>query len=123
MTSHFNPYDPQKNGNVPFNPLNPFNKGATVFNPHNPLNKVGEVLKSFFKAKQMEPKRTTYVWCPGCKADLIGDDSFVSDTEVGVHYICKKCSCSSRWLFDCIVPILLDANYTPLNPPKDSTGS
>lgn len=50
--------------------------------------------------------QTTWCWCPGCRDDLCSNDSFLSDDERGVHYICTQCGTESWWDFDrFLVPV------------------
>lgn len=49
----------------------------------------------------------TLCYCPICKNELIGSNSFVSDTKQGVTYKCTKCGCKSLWWFDDIVPWII----------------
>lgn len=51
-----------------------------------------------FKKKKRKPSCECY--CPGCKEGLIESNSFISDTESGVRYICTSCGVKSLWNFD-----------------------
>lgn len=53
------------------------------------------------------PRQTTWVYCPGCGADLCTEPGTTySDTDL-VRYACGRCEHRSAWLFDAPVPILI----------------
>jgi hypothetical protein len=57
----------------------------------------------FFKKK---PKQRTFCYCPKCKNELIGSDSYVEEGEL-VKFKCKKCLTKTEWLFETPAPILI----------------
>lgn len=60
-------------------------------------------------------KQTTWVYCPGCKQELVGGTQRqVLDTDV-VRYYCMRCLTVSVWEFDAPVPLLLDSYYLDPN--------
>lgn len=65
-------------------------------------------LKKLLKIKSPEQKRkqTTFCYCPNCKNELIGSDSFISDDDL-VKFQCMECKSITEWLFDAPVPILI----------------
>lgn len=60
--------------------------------------------------KQPEkPQRRTIIYCPTCRADLIGLNTPYEYEESGlILYVCPSCSTLSRWLFDAPCPILIE---------------
>lgn len=50
----------------------------------------------------------TFCYCPGCERDLVSSHSFLDDDGNVVRYRCSWCGTPSRWLFNCVVPLLLD---------------
>lgn len=75
------------------------------------------VFKKFIEAakKFPKPRQTTWVYCPGCKVDLVNNHNReVVDGDV-VKYFCFACNTVSRWNFDFPVPILIDAYYKDFN--------
>lgn len=52
-------------------------------------------LRSMFRAKQ---RQTCFVYCPGCKVDLVASALECEDTDL-VRYLCK-CGTRSTWDFD-----------------------
>lgn len=44
-------------------------------------------------------RQRTFCYCPICGNELVGSDSFISDTTL-VLYHCTKCGCLSQWDFD-----------------------
>ncbi|MEL6544132.1 MAG: hypothetical protein AAFQ82_05870 [Myxococcota bacterium] len=66
-------------------------------------------MRNPFKRK---PKQRTFVYCPACKNELVGDpktELLVNDPENEVvEYRCGNCGAWSRWLFGAPVPIFLE---------------
>lgn len=58
------------------------------------------------KGLKKKPKQTCSCYCPECRNELIGSNSFVSDEEY-VTYKCSECGYISCWNFDMPVPVLL----------------
>ena len=62
----------------------------------------------FFKRKAGQ---NTYVYCPGCKRDMVaGDIIECIDTGFYVFYYCS-CKTYSRWIFDLAPFPMLDKVY------------
>jgi transposase-like protein len=68
-----------------------------------------QVLKSIITTKSAikRSKQNTFCYCPQCRNELVGSNSFASDKEL-VVYKCTNCGHESKWLFDAPVPILID---------------
>lgn len=74
-------------------------------------------------------KQTTFVYCPGCRQELVnGRNRIVMDTDL-VRYFCGECNTISAWMFDAPVPLLIDSFYSDpsdwlkygtVPPPKES---
>ena len=56
---------------------------------------------------RIQNEQYTFCYCPICKYELCGSDSFVSDNRLGVTYKCQQCGCKSLWNFDVIPGALL----------------
>ena len=58
-------------------------------------------------------KQTTFVYCPGCRYELVAGGDWlgqdVTQPEVEA-YKCARCGTISAWLFDAPAPILLRIN-------------
>lgn len=65
--------------------------------------------------KNQGPKQTTWVYCPGCKRDLVSAENvIITDTDL-VRYFCGDCHTVSSWLFDAPTPLLIDSHYSDPN--------
>ena len=61
-----------------------------------------------FKRKPKKPKQYTFCYCPNCKNELIGSDSFDKEDDRYVYYTCSKCGNKSKWDFISFpVPVLI----------------
>lgn len=55
----------------------------------------------------------TFLWCPKCKEDLVGSNSFTgynSTNQSHWNYECKKCGCESRWFNEGFAVILITSD-------------
>lgn len=66
----------------------------------------------WFRRKPRQPKQTTFLYCPTCNLEQVGNDCFLEDTDM-VRYQCKQCGTKTEWLFDAPVPILILVNCAP----------
>ena len=57
-------------------------------------------LSKIFCGGTTEEKQTFFLYCPKCNNELCSSNSFISDTEDGVNYVCSKCGHASSWNFD-----------------------
>lgn len=67
--------------------------------------------------KEADPfwKQGTFVYCPGCRLELVSaTNRLVTDTDY-VRYYCGDCCTVSVWDFDFPVPILVDSFYSDPN--------
>jgi len=56
-----------------------------------------------------KPKQYTFCYCPECKNELCGSDSFIGYTKDGlVLYKCSKCEKETKWYFDTPAPFIID---------------
>lgn len=63
--------------------------------------------KYLLRFLKTEKKQTTFCYCPICRHDLCGSESFISDNKQGVTYKCTTCGAKSLWDFDTYqVPVL-----------------
>lgn len=70
------------------------------------------MISRLFKRK---PKQSTWVYCPGCKKDLVSSkNALLSDTD-RVRYYCLDCYTVSEWDFDFPAPLHLDSYYQDPN--------
>ena len=78
-----------------------------------------EWIKSKIGIRKNVQEQKLFIYCKGCKNEMVSDGSFVSDTyedgENHVRYNCKKCGKESDYNFD-IAPIPI--NWEELRPNK-----
>ncbi len=65
---------------------------------------MGNLQEIVTRILRIQNEQHTFCYCPNCKYELVGSDSFVSDTIRGVTYKCQQCHCKSLWWFDDPVP-------------------
>ena len=55
---------------------------------------------------EIDPKQTSFVFCPSCDNELCKNGDFISDDDF-VTYCCSQCKLYSVWNFDAPVAILI----------------
>lgn len=82
------------------------------------LRKIWEKLRKIGKNREKLRKgQTLFLKCT-CNNELIGSDSFVSDTLDGVTYKCTECERISVWNFD-LFPVPVDITSGKYPSPRE----
>lgn len=79
-----------------------------------PLKNEVVLKRECYKSRFKQQEQRTFCYCPKCKNELCGTDSFVRDADY-VYYKCSCCGEESKWDFDTwMVPMVVDDKGEPL---------